>query len=139
MKLKINVKKFSRKHNEVAQMELEYPAGMETAGDLLTETVKIMVAEYEQRMDRGEVLTVLTEQEIADKSLSGKIGFGMNYGDKRPNLEKSIQAALECFEDGIVVLFVDGEQYEDIKEKIPLAEGSELTFVRMTPLAGRMW
>lgn len=139
MKLKINVKKFSRKQNEIAQMELNYPAGMENAQDLLTETVKIMVAEYESRMDRGEVLTVLTKQEIEDKSQSGKIGFGINYGDKRPDLEKSIQAALECFEDGIVVLFVEGEQVEELQEKIALQEGSELTFIRMTPLAGRMW
>lgn len=139
MKLKINVKKFSRKQNEIAQMELDYPMGMETVQDLLTETVKIMVKEYETRMDRGEVLAVLTKQEIEDKSQSGKIGFGINYGEKRPDLEKSIQAALECFQDGMVVLFVDGEQLEDLTAQLSVQEGSELTFIRMIPLAGRMW
>lgn len=139
MKLKINVKKFSRKQNEIAQLELDYPAGMETVQELLTETVKLMVAEYESRMDRGEVLRVLTTQEIEDKSVSGKIGFGVNYGEKRPNLEKSIRAALECFEDGLVALFIEGKQVEELGEHISPEEGSELTFVRMIPLAGRMW
>ena len=139
MKLKINVKKFSRKQNEIAQIELDYPVGMENVRDLLAETVKLMVAEYQSRMERKEVLTVLTKQDIEDKSQSGKISFGINYGEKRPDLEKSIQAAWECFEDGIVVLFIDGEPAEEIDAKLSLQEGSELTFVRMTPLAGRMW
>lgn len=139
MKLKIDVKKFSGKQNEIAQLELDYPEGIKTVRELLTETVKIMVAEYESRIERGEALAVLTKQEMEDKSVSGKIGFGINYGKKRPDLQKSIQAALECFEDGIVVLFVEGEQVEKLDEHISLNEGSRLVFVRMVALAGRMW
>ncbi len=139
MKLKINVKKFSRKQNEIAQLELDYPVGVKTVKDLLIETVKIMVSEYEARMDSGEALKALTKQEIEDMSQSGKIGFGVNYGESCPDLEKSIQAALECFADGIVVLFVDGQQVEELQERLIMQEGSELTFIRMTPLAGRMW
>ena len=142
MKLKVNVKRFSRKQNEIAQLEFDYPKGpeeMKTVRELLTETVKLMVAQYEERMDNGEALTALTKQEIEDKSRSGKISFGVNYGEKRPDLEKNIEAALECFEDGMVVLFVDGEQAEELTTELTLQEGSELTFIRMTPLAGRMW
>lgn len=139
MKLKINVKKFSRKQNEIARLELDYPVEMRTVGELLTETVKIMVKEYEARINQGEALTALTNQEIEDKSSQGKIGFGINYGQKRPDLEKSIQAALECFADGIVILFIEGEQVEEPEQEIALQEGTELTFIRMTPLAGRMW
>lgn len=139
MILKINVKKFSKKQNEITQLERDYPDGMKTVRDLLTETVKIMVTQYESRMDSGEMLKVLTKQDIEDKSVSGKIGFGIHYGKKRPSLEKSIQSALECFEDGMVVLFIDGKQVENPDEHIELKEGSELTFVRLIPLAGRMW
>ncbi len=141
MRVKINVKKFSRKQNQVAQMEFSYSSGIKTVKDLLAETVTKMVEQYEKRMDSGEGLTVLTEQEIADKSSQGKIGFGVNYGEKRPDLKKSIESAWECFADGIVVLFIDGEQIEGLEEQLAgrLKEGSELTFVRMTPLAGRMW
>lgn len=139
MKLKINIKKMSRKQNEITQIEIAYPNEIKTVRELLTETVKIMVTEYKQRMDNGELLSVLSKQQIEDKSSSGKIGFGINYGKKRPNLEKSIQSALECFEDGIVVLFINGEQVEELDAGIFLKDGDELTFVRMVPLAGRMW
>lgn len=138
MKLKINIKKFSKKQNEIAQIEMDYPSGIQTVRALLTETVKIMVSEYTARMDKNELLSVLTKEQIEDKSVSGKIGFGINYGKKHPDLEKSIQSALECFEDGIVVLFINGEQVEELETRISLKDGDELTFVRMVPLAGRM-
>ena len=139
MKLKINIKKFSKKQNEITQIEMDYSDGIQTVRELLTETVKIMVTEYKQRVDNGELLSVLTKEQIEDKSVSGKIGFGINYGKKRPDLEKSIQSTLECFEDGIVVLFINGEQVEELDAGIFLKDGDELTFVRMVPLAGRMW
>lgn len=141
MKLNINIKKISGKQNEIEQKEMDYPNEIQTVRELLKETVKIMVAEYTGRMKKGEteLLSVLSKEQIQDKSVSGKIGFGINYGKKRPDLEKSIQSALECFEDGIVVLFINGEQVEELDVPIVLKEGDELTFVRMVPLAGRMW
>ena len=102
--------------------------------------VTSMVADYKKRKKQDEnFLSVLTNQEIEEKSASGKIGFGLIYGQKNPKLEPSIQAALQCFEDGMVALFVDGEQKERLEEEVCLREGSELTFVKLIPLAGRMW
>ena len=102
--------------------------------------VTSMVADYKKRKKQDEnFLSVLTNQEIEEKSASGKIGFGLIYGQKNPKLESSIQAALQCFEDGMVVLFVDGVQLERLEDEVQLLEGSELTFVKLIPLAGRMW
>ncbi len=139
MKLTINIKKFSRKENQIAQLTYEYPDNMTTVRDLLAETVKRMVAGYVKRMDTGEALQVLTEKEISDQSASGKIGFGRNYGTKRPDIQQSIEMAWTCFADGIVVVFADGMQLEELDEELTIRDGSELTFVRMTFLAGRMW
>ncbi|MFR9236606.1 MAG: hypothetical protein ACLVLH_28055 [Eisenbergiella massiliensis] len=47
--------------------------------------------------------------------------------------------ACQCFEDGIAVIFLEGKRLETLEERIALREDSELTFVRMTMLAGRMW
>lgn len=139
MKLKINVKKFSRKQNQIAQVIYDYPDNMVTVKDLLIETVKIMVSRYNRKLEQGEALTVLTQKEIEDTSVSGKISFGISYGEKKPDLEKSIRTALECFEDGLVVVFADGKQLEKLDEALNIKENSEITFIRMTLLAGRMW
>ena len=53
--------------------------------------------------------------------------------------EKRDSDALLAFEDGLIALFADGKRYEDKEEIMPLHDGSEVTFVRLTFLAGRMW
>ena len=37
------------------------------------------------------------------------------------------------------MIFLEGKRLETLEERIALREDSELTFVRMTMLAGRMW
>jgi hypothetical protein len=39
----------------------------------------------------------------------------------------------------MVALFADGVRYTEREEKIALKELSEVTFIRLTFLAGRMW
>ena len=53
--------------------------------------------------------------------------------------EKAVRNALQSFEDGIFRIFADGKELESLQEPVSLQEGSELTFVRLTMLAGRMW
>lgn len=140
MQIKVNIKKVSGKQNEIAQITYDCPADTKNVRDLLTAVVTSTLDDYKVRQRRGEELfTVMTGQEIEEKSGSGKIGFGILYGKKNPSLEKGIQAALQCFVDGMVALFVDGKQMTELEEEVILQEGSELTFVRLIPLAGRMW
>lgn len=70
---------------------------------------------------------------------TGKVGFGVNYGNKKPDIDKAIQNALECFQDGLVVVFIEGNQFTNEDEPLSLKDGDEITFVRMTMLSGRMW
>ena len=58
---------------------------------------------------------------------------------RRAKGSDAVKAALKCFEDGMVALFADGVRYSEPGQTIPLREGSEVTFVRLTFLAGRMW
>jgi hypothetical protein len=59
--------------------------------------------------------------------------------DRKADEEKAVVTALQCFDDGIAALFADGVRYTERKEIIPLRDQSEVTFVRLTFLAGRMW
>lgn len=139
MEIKISCKNIAKRRNSIQTISYQYDAPLKTVRDLLTETVKINVAEYEKRQESAEVLRILSSEEITDKSMQGKIGFGTIYSARKPRLENAIQTALECFEDGIVVIFADGTQLAGLEEPLALHEGSEVTFVRMTMLAGRMW
>ena len=90
-------------------------------------------------MEQSELLKYLTNEEIQDKATTGKISFGVNYNGMSADTEKAIRNALQSFEDGIFRIFVDGEELESLEQPVSLHEGSELIFVRLTMLAGRMW
>lgn len=165
MKIKINVKGASRRKASVVQMVREYPDRQMTVEEFLTQTVRMTVAEYNERKDAAELLHLFEgapgegsaekpsktgaqdsasvekvfEERLEAGAASGKVAYGDPMDGRKANAEKAVKNALQCFDDGIVALFADGARYTDRKEQIPLKEQSEVTFVRLTFLAGRMW
>lgn len=139
MELKINCKSTAKRRNTVQSISCHYEKPVGTVRELLTETVRINVAEFQKRQESAELLKILSGEEIESKKTTGKIGFGRIYGGRSPKLEAAVQTALEAFEDGLICVFVDGEQKEHLEDALALKEGSEITFVRLTMLAGRMW
>ncbi|MDE7249457.1 MAG: hypothetical protein K2N82_06115, partial [Lachnospiraceae bacterium] len=110
-----------------------------TVRELIYAVTQAGVEEYNQRMESPELLRYLTSEEIDDKAQAGKISFGVNYGEKRADIAKAQENAVQCFEDGIYRIFLDGEPLEALDERILITEESTFTFVRLTMLAGRMW
>ena len=70
---------------------------------------------------------------------SGEVSFGSIYGETEAELEKAQENAVQCFEDGIYRIFMDGMPLASLDEAVCITEDSEFTFVRMTMLSGRMW
>ena len=140
MKLKVNRKSISGKKSKIKQMIFEYPICPLTVKELLEETVKLCVSDYNRRNEAGtELMQVFTKEDMESQALKGKISFGVNYGEAYAEEKSAIDCALQCFEDGLVAVFVDDVRHEGLMEPLNLKEDSEITFVRLTMLAGRMW
>ncbi|MCF0111670.1 MAG: hypothetical protein HUJ58_07205 [Erysipelotrichaceae bacterium] len=153
MNINIRVKGVSNRENKIQTITYTYPDGEYTVDRFLRETVRINLEEYQKisretipgkdYYDRSEnsrkVLQVLSFEEIENQATGGKVSFGVVYGDSEVDLKNAQDNAIQCFEDGMVALFADGNRYEEIKEILPLQENSEVIFVRLTFLAGRMW
>ncbi|MBQ3393391.1 MAG: hypothetical protein IJG52_08280 [Lachnospiraceae bacterium] len=139
MQIRINVKGASRRKAAIVQMVREYPDRTMTVEEFLAETVKQSLAQFREKREAGEVLRLFSKEELEDKASLGKVAYGSLMDDRDPDGEKAVKAALQGFEDGIAALFADGVRYTDLKEKMELHEQSEVTFVRLTFLAGRMW
>ena len=138
MKVKIQVKKLGKNHSKIAPVFYDYPENVDTVRRLLEETVRIDLEEYGKRRRHTEVEAVLSKESMEEQAGAGKITFGLSFQDKVPDYRKAAENACQCFEDGIAVVFLDGKKLERLEEKISLQENSELVFVRMTMLAGRM-
>ena len=152
MKIRINVKGASRKKAAIVQMTCDYPDRQMTVEEFLEETVRQNVRDYNARKDAAEILRLFSneggknrplneqfEEHIQNSAASGKVAYGDPMDGRKADEEKAVENALQCFDDGMVALFADGVRYTEREEKIALKELSEVTFIRLTFLAGRMW
>ena len=147
MQIRINVRGASRKKASIIQKTAEYPDKSMTVEEFLEETVRQNVREYNERKDQGTLLRFFSESQegertedvLENKAQTGKVAYGDPMDDRKADAEKAVKNALQCFDDGLVALFADGIRYGQRTEMIPLKEQSEVTFVRLTFLAGRMW
>ena len=152
MQIRINVKGASRKKAAIVQTTCDYPDRQMTVEEFLEETVRQNVREYNARKDAAEILRLFSneggknsplneqfEEHIQNSAASGKVAYGDPMDSRKADEEKAVENALQCFDDGMVALFADGVRYTEREEKIALKELSEVTFIRLTFLAGRMW
>ena len=147
MQIKINVRSASRKKASILQRSCEYPDRAMTVEEFIAETVRQNVREYNDRKDAVELLRLFSreqggesiEEQLEDMAASGKVSYGEAMDDRKADPEAAVKNAVQCFEDGMVALFADGVRYTKKDESIPLKDQSEVTFVRLVFLAGRMW
>ena len=137
MKIIINVKGLSRK-KIIHQEEVELINKVSTTKDLITELVKINVEKFNKKIDERDILSIMTNENIAKAARIGKIGDEV-HGDKKANLEKALDTAYLAFEDGLYCIFINDEQSEKLDDSLNLKDGDILTLIRLTMLAGRMW
>jgi hypothetical protein len=139
MKIFVNVKQIGKRKNKIDKKKYEISEKITTVKELLTEFVTINVNEFNNGFTENDIVPYLTDEKINDLSDAGKISFGVDYNEQKQDLEKAIENALQSYEDGIYRVFVNDEEMGEIDCEINLKENDELTFVRLTMLAGRMW
>lgn len=157
MKILVNVKGASKKTIDKKEYNLESissESAQMTILEFLSELVKCDVADFNESvnkttganpdngyeyLDKATVLKVLSPEEVEEKAAQGKVAFDVKYNLRLQSEQKAIDNAIQSFKDGIVAVFIDGERYEKVDDVVKLQEGSDVTLVRLTFLAGRMW
>ena len=94
--------------------------------------------EDEKGVDR-QVIPYLTAEEVEAGAAAGKVGFGRIYSEKKPDLEREQENALQCFTDGLVRVFQNETELTELDGKMELKAGDTFTLIRFTFLAGRLW
>lgn len=135
MKVFVNVKQIGKKKQALTKKEYEINEDIRTVKDLITAFVKICVKDFNEK----EALSFLTKEEIEDRAEIGKIDFEDRENKTVQDEKKAIKNALTCYEDGIYRIFIDNRELGGLNEEVSPTEGMELTFIRLTMLAGRMW
>jgi len=119
---------------------LTIDADIATSNDLVEYVVRQNVRDYSNKATDANIhiLPHLTDEQIADKEKTGIIGFDQRKNENEQNEDAAVENALKCYEDGIFRMFIgDGEA--EFGSPIIIKDGDEVTFIRLTMLAGRLW
>jgi hypothetical protein len=107
-----------------------------TLRDLITYIVIREVQAFRERQDERRLARILSADEIAQGATRGKIDMGERDLQQEVNENAAIAAALQAFEDGLYVVFVDDAQQERLDQTVVVGADSHLMFVRLVALAG---
>ena len=138
MIISVNVKKLGKKSASVEPTPFEIEGIPMTAEELVTACVRSCVAAYNSRFDSREPRCISDEQ-FAAMEAAGKMAFGLPFSDKKADANEAVQTALQAFDDGLFRAFVGKTELESREQEIKIGENSEVTFIRLTMLAGRIW
>ena len=139
MNILINLKAAGKRRPVFEKMPYTLPDGVATPRVLIAEIARREAESYNKRGTDNMLASFLTEAQIEDRGATGKIGFGRLYSEKKADPEKAVETALLGYEDGLFRVTVDGEEASGLDDPLHIGEGSTLTFIRLTFLAGRMW
>ena len=107
-----------------------------TLRELITGIVHAEVEAFEKRQQERKLIRILTEKEIESGLEKGRVDSGGRDLHQRVNPEEAIGTALQAFEDGIYLVFLDEEEQRELDKQVFLRPDSKLTFVRLVLLAG---
>lgn len=130
----------------ITSCPIELSARPATTGALISSIVRTIVLAYNNCIDSNPTdpdadrhANPMDEHQINDLAETGRIAFGFVYNNKKEDPEKAVENALQCHEDGIFKIFLNGNPLGSNESRIEITDGDTLTIVRLTLLSGRMW
>jgi hypothetical protein len=119
--------------------DLGGPGNSITLRDLITRIVHEEVEAFRVRQEERRLTRILSQAEIERGVAVGKIDMGGHDPGESPqevDAGQAVGAALQAFEDRFYYVFLDGVQQESLDQPVFLKPDSQVTFLRLVPLAG---
>ena len=107
-----------------------------TLRELITRIVHNEVQAFEKRQEERKLIRILTEREIESGLEKGRVDSGGRDLHQKVDPDEAVGTALQAFEDGLYLVFLDDEEQRDLDKQVFLRPDSKLTFIRLSMLAG---
>jgi hypothetical protein len=119
---------------------LAFPGGensLPPLRDVIAAIVGDQVRQFQDRQSQRQFLRVLTQRDIAEGAERGKIEVGASDVPLQPvDPEAAVETALVAFQDGLYFVIVDECQIQQLDDPVAIRPDSQITFIRLTLLAG---
>lgn len=139
MQIFIRIKAAGKKKDVLQLTPYEINDNISTLRELLTDIVITEVNKYNNKNNDTVLTAFISQEQIDDLSLTGKVSFGDVFNDKKAEKNSATNNAIQCFEDGIVRVFMDETELAELDAPLTIKENEVFTFIRLAFLAGRMW
>ncbi len=108
--------------------------------DLIAAVVRWELIEQAASAEGGRFHRALAAHEIADGAAQGRIVPATRRPGKPVDAEQAIGTAWQAFEDGLYLVFVDGQVQRGLDDAVTVGVDSTVAFVRLMMLrAGGRW
>jgi hypothetical protein len=107
-----------------------------TLRELITRIVHNEVQAFLKRQEERKLVRILTDREIESGLDKGRVDSGGRDLHQKVDPDEAVSTALQAFEDGLYLVFLDEEEQRDLDKQVFLQPDSKLTFIRLTMLAG---
>lgn len=107
--------------------------------ELIEQCVISEVKRLSRKISDNQLLTFMTHSSVEASATEGKVSFGKIQNTQLADETQAIENAIQCFEDGIFLVFIDDIEIKTLDQEINLNYHSEITFLRMTFLTGAYW
>ena len=139
MDIYVRVKAIGKRKDILAPTPYTIPDGVCSLRQLLSAVVQKEVAQYNSKETEAQLIPFLTQQELDDQAKIGKVSFGTIYSDKKADPGKAVANAIQCWEDGLVRVFMNDEELAELDAPLTIEAQAVFTFMRLTFLAGSIW
>lgn len=139
MNIHVTMKSLAKRKDYLTKKQIFLEETPGTLRELLTVLVTSNIQEFNATQTETNLVSFLTNDEIQQQALTGKVGFGSKYNDQNTDLHSAVKTAIQAFEDGLFRVFINETEPSDLDAPLDLQEGDQLTFIKLTMLAGRMW
>ena len=125
-----------------ADWSIPFPPDLHSSGDsitlrdLITRIVLQEVEAFKLRQEERRLTRILSQAQIESAAAAGTIDMGGRDLEQEADPQKAVGAALLAFEDGLYFVFLDGTQQQGLDQTVFLRPDSQVTFLRLVPLAG---
>lgn len=139
MKLYAHVKQAGSRKNYITNEEIILDSAPSSLRALIEDIVTKNVNDFNMKLKKEKLVEYLTNEDINNKLVAGKVSFGEIHNRTEENLKKAIEVALLAYEDGIYRVFIGDKEAGGLDDALEIKDGEVITFIKLTMLAGRMW
>ena len=140
MQLSFALKSLGKKKAYINDVSIDIDISANTTvKELLLQIVSQQVKVFNQRKEAPNLLVYLNEKALSDTAETGQVKFNEQYNTTLTDEVKAKETVRMAFEDGLIALFINDEQLEDINQSILLKTNDSITLIRLTFLVGSIW